>query len=282
MAIETHSYKPLTNIQVVTLGLNLPGPLTSKRLVDLGATVIKIEPPEGDPLEQYAPKWYQEMNAGQQVLTINLKSEQGQKTLAALMSKSALFLTAQRPGALERLGLDWKSLHDRYPELNHIAIVGYPTPKEDHAGHDLTYQAALGLIDPPHLPKTLIADMMGGEQAALQAIELLMAYKDGQSGMYRQVALSDAVEYMAQPLKYGLTANKGILSGELPEYSIYETKTGWIAIAALEPHFRKRLLENLGMNELFKDTLTEKIKERTSSEWVSWAEEHDIPLEELK
>jgi len=282
MTITSPSYKPLTNTKVVSLALNLPGPLAAKRLLELGATIIKIEPPTGDPLKQYSPEWYEDLNSGQQILMVDLKSEQGQQELAEHLKEADLFLTAQRPAALQRLDLDWKILHEKYPTLNHLAITGYPIPDENTAGHDLTYQASLGLINSPFMPKTLIADMAGGEQAATQSLALLMGSKAGQKGTFHQLALSDSAEYMAQPAKYGLTGNKGILSGELPEYSIYETKTNWIAVAALEPHFRERLMINLEMKELSKELVAKKMKERTSSEWLVWAEEYDIPLVELK
>lgn len=274
-------YKPLTNMRVVTLALNLPGPLAAKRLFELGATVIKVEPPEGDPFEQYCPGWYKELNSGQHRKAIDLKSVEGQKELSKLLSESDLFLTAQRPAALARLGLDWENLHEKQPHLNHVAIVGYPEPMENHAGHDLTYQASLGLINPPHMPKTLIADMAGAEQAAFQSLALLMGRKAGEQGERRLIALSDAAEYMVQPLKHGLTSEGALLSGELPEYSLYETKSGWIAIAAIEPHFRKRLQDKLGLPSLTKEALAHKIKERSATEWVIWAEQHDIPLVKL-
>tara|TARA_R110002072_G_C7961020_1_gene533904 strand:- start:2893 stop:3729 length:837 start_codon:yes stop_codon:yes gene_type:complete len=275
-------YKPLTDMRVVTLALNLPGPLAAQRLCELGATVIKIEPPSGDPFAQYCAEWYRDMKDGQQCLMIDLKSGEGQTELAELLSEADLLLTAQRPAALKRLNLDWETLHKCHPQLNNVAIVGYPSPMEEHAGHDLTYQATQGLIIPPNMPKTLIADLAGAEQTTIQSLALLMGRKAGQQGEQRLVALSDAVEYMAQPIKYGLTSDGALLAGELPEYFLYETKSGWVAIAALEPHFRKRLQEKLELESLTKAILAEKMKTRTATEWVSWANEHDIPLVELK
>ena len=72
------NYKLLSNMSVVTLAQNLPGPLAAKRLGELGATVIKIEPPAGDPFQQYCLEWYRDMKVGQQCLPIDLKSAKGQ------------------------------------------------------------------------------------------------------------------------------------------------------------------------------------------------------------
>jgi crotonobetainyl-CoA:carnitine CoA-transferase CaiB-like acyl-CoA transferase len=275
-------FKPLAGMRVVTLAQNLPGPLAAKRLVELGAAVIKVEPPSGDPFEQYCPEWYCDLNSGQQHQTIDLKSAEGQQTLEQLLSEADLLLTAQRPAALTRLGLDWERLHKDHPNLNHLAIVGYPEPMAELAGHDLTYQASLGLVTPPNMPKTLIADMAGAEYAALQALALLMVRKAGEAGEQKLVALSDAAEYMAQPLKYGLSSEGTILSGELPEYSLYETQSGWVAIAALEPHFKSRLQDKLGIELFSRELLAEKMKERTTQAWSEWADENDIPLVEVK
>lgn len=275
-------YKPLKNITIVTLALNLPGPLAAKRFVELGATVIKIEPPQGDPFEQYCPDWFAEVNHGQERKVVDVKSTDGRAQLDTLLASASLLLTAQRPAALERLGLGWNQLHEQFPHLNHVAVVGYPAPNDNHAGHDLTYQAALGLLSPPHVPKTLVADLAGAERAAFEGLAMIMASKEGEEGRQTLVALSDAADYMAQPLKYGLTSDGAILSGVLPEYTLYETLDGWVAVAALEPHFRSQFKNQLGLESLNKVDVAQKLKQMSASDWVDWANEYDIPLVEVK
>ena len=81
-----------------------------------------------------------------------MKSAEGQAKLAELLAGADVLLTSTRPAALARLGLDWPTLSARYPRLCHVAIVGYPAPDEDRAGHDLTYQASAGLLEPPRFP----------------------------------------------------------------------------------------------------------------------------------
>ncbi len=271
--------KPLENIRVVTLAVNVPGPLAAKRWLDLGATVIKVEPPEGDPLELYCPDWYQDINAGQQTVRLNLKTEEGNDELTKLLLSADLLLTAQRPNALKRLGLDWRVLQVKYPQLNHLAIVGFPSPNENEAGHDLTYQASFGLLNPPNMPKTLMADMAGAERAALEGLALLMGSKAGRQKM---VTLYDAAEYMAQPVKYGLTTDNALLGGGQAEYALYEANDGWLAIAALEPHFSARLKAELGLEELNHEALSNKLKQGSTTDWVDWAKQYDIPLVAVK
>jgi crotonobetainyl-CoA:carnitine CoA-transferase CaiB-like acyl-CoA transferase len=271
-------FKPLKNMRVVTLALNVPGPLAAKRLVEYGATVIKVEPPQGDPLEVYCADWYQEINRGQQRQQLDLKKPEGKAQLAELLASADLLLTAQRPLALERLGLSWAELQDAYPQLNHLAIVGYLAPHENKAGHDLTYQAALGLLNPPDMPKTLMADLVGAERAATEGLALLMVKQAGQSGQQKLIALSESADYMAQPLKHGLTAETGLLAGALPQYAQYETQSGWIAVAALEPHFSARLKDELELETLSKKALETVFKQRSADEWAAWANERDIPI----
>lgn len=270
--------KPLEGMRVVTLALNVPGPLAAKRWLDFGATIIKIEPPEGDPLAVYSAKWYQDINANQQVQRLNLKTAKGKEVLEKLLLSADLLLTAQRPVALKRLGLNWEALSNAFPQLNHVAIVGYPVPNENEAGHDLTYQASLGLLTPPVMPKTLIADMAGGERAALDGLALLMACKAGQKGRQIFVALSEAANYMTQPLEYGLTDGTGMLAGNVAEYALYKTADSWVALTALEPHFSKRLKQALALDELTYNAIASVLKQKPAKQWLIWAKERDIPL----
>ncbi len=272
----------MKGLKIVTLALNVPGPLAAKRLLKLGAEVIKVEPPQGDPLEYYNPEWYQDLNDQQNIRKLDLKSQAGLDAFDSLLAGNDLLITAQRPLALKRLGLDWENLQRKSASLNHLAIVGYPEPNQNHAGHDLTYQATLGLLSPPHMPKTLMADMAGAERAAFEGLAMLMASQLGESGQRKVVALSDAAEYMAMPLEYGLTGDGAMLGGRVPEYALYDTKSGWVAIAAIEPHFKLRLQKGLGLPDLSHDAISQKLKEQSAADWVEWANERDIPLVEVK
>ena len=158
--------RPLEGIHVLTLAVNLPGPTAVARLCELGATAVKVEPPAGDPLAHARPRWYEELHRGLTVLTLDLKGADGRNQLDHWLSRSDLLMTAMRPAALQRLGLDWPSLHARRPRLCHVAIVGHAAPHEARPGHDLTFQARAGLLEPPRLPRTCLADTAGSLRAA--------------------------------------------------------------------------------------------------------------------
>lgn len=268
--------KGLEGIRVVTLALNLPGPAAARHLQSLGARVIKVEPPSGDPMEQYHSAWYQEMVAGQKVMRLDLKTTCERERFGRILAKADLLITATRPVALKRLALDWPTLHRLYPLLCQVAIVGYPAPRQNEAGHDLTYQAELGLLTPPFLPRTLLADMAGSEKTVSSALALLLARARGGKGGYAEVPLSAAAEFMAEPLRYSTTAPGSIIGGGLPEYNLYATNDGWIAVAALEPHFKGRLETTLQIRT--REEYQQIFATRSSNQWQEWGQQQDVPI----
>jgi crotonobetainyl-CoA:carnitine CoA-transferase CaiB-like acyl-CoA transferase len=275
--------RPLDGIRILSLASNIPGPVAVARLRDMGAQVVKIEPPAGDVLAMAAPTWYTALHQDVEVLRLDLKSADGKAGLALRLSASHLLLTSSRPASLARLGLDWQALSARYPALCQVAIAGYAGSAAAKPGHDLTYQAELGLLDPPGLPRTLLADLAGAERAVSAALGLLLKRtRSGEnvepSERYAEVALFEAAAAFAKPLAHGLTARDGLLGGQLPGYNLYRAADGWIAVAALEAHFLRRLMSELGHRELTVETLAEEFVQRPAAYWQAWAAERDLPI----
>jgi len=271
---------PLQDIKIVTLAYNLPGPVAAQKLAGLGAAVTRVEPPKGDPFSRWCPQWYADLCAGQQIIRLDLKTAAGQGEMESLLEKSDLFISSIRPSALAALALDFPALRERYPRLCMVSITGYPAPDQNLAGHDLTYQAAFGLLTPPQPPRTLIADMAGAQETVNAALALLYARERGQGAGYREIALSTSAALFAEPLKYGLTAPDGLLGGKLPRYRLYETRKGHIALAVLEEHFWERLCNKLGLNHTTAEThdLQDKFWAMTAMEWESWGTSNDLPI----
>lgn len=272
--------KILDGINIVTLALNLPGPAAAKRLQEMGARVIKVEAPSGDPMALYHAGWYADMAARQTVVTVDLKSESGRAELDRLLGSADLLISASRPAAMARLGLDWATLKETFPRLCYVAIVGFPAPRENEAGHDLTYQASLGLLTPPYMPRTLLADMAGAEMTVSSALGLLLGRERHGTAGYAEVALSEAAAALAEPLRYGCTASGANLGGGIPEYNIYQSTDGWVAVAALEPHFKKRLEELLQV-ATYQEYCTI-FAANSSAYWQEWGVQNDVPVEEVR
>lgn len=273
---------PLEGIHVVSLAINVPGPVAAAGLRDLGARVTKIEPPAGDPLAQFSPAWYDRLCADMEVTALDLKSTEGMAALTRRLRGADLLLTATRPAALKRLGLDWPRLQELNPALCHVGIVGHAAPHENVAGHDLTYQAALGTLEPPKLPRVLLADMAGAQQAVTAALGLLMARERSQGAGQAWVALADAAESFAVPLREGMTAPGGVLGNGVPQYNIYATRDGYVALAALEPHFLQALLEAVDEVPLSTDSLGRFFSGRSSDDWVAWGNTRGIPVAAIR
>ena len=211
-------------------------------------------------------------------MTLDLKQAADRARLDELLEPADLLLTSSRPAALGRLGLAWPELHAQFPRLCQVAIVGYPAPDQNRPGHDLTYAAAHGLVVPPDLPRTLVADLGGAELATTAAVALLLARERGGEAGYAEVALADAAAAFAAPLRHGATVPGGPLGGGSPSYGLYPAADGWLAVAALEPHFQQRLARELGLDELTHDALTTAFGARNAEDWEAWGREHDLPL----
>jgi crotonobetainyl-CoA:carnitine CoA-transferase CaiB-like acyl-CoA transferase len=253
---------PLKGVRVLTLALNLPGPAAVMRLQAMGAHCTKLEPlapansssdkpATSDPMGIYKRVAYDTMHQGVKVVQADLKSERGQIALHKQLAKTDVLITSFRPSALKKLGLVWKDLHQRYPALCVISIVGASGARAEEPGHDLTYLAENNLVNGLELPPSLYADMGGSlltTEAVLQA--LLLRQRGGRQhgkGIFQEIALSDAAAYLALPRTWGLTTPDGDVGGAHAGYKVYPCKNGRVAVAALEPHFAARLCDAAGL-----------------------------------
>lgn len=273
---------PLEGMNILSLAVNVPGPAAAARLREFGGEVIKVEPPGGDPLEASNPAWHKALAAGQKVVSLDLKDDAGFGELSSLLGDADLLLTSSRPASLARLGLSFEKLREEFPRLSQVAIVGYPSPRENEPGHNLTYLAGWGLLTPPDLPRTLLADLAGAERAVSAALGLLLTRERGFGAGYAEVPLSDAAAYFAEPLRHGITRPGELLGGGLPGYNVYRTSDGWLAVAALEPHFLKKLLSELGLKSADKEKMAGIFAEQPSLWWEEWAAERDLPMAALR
>lgn len=240
---------PLQGIRVLSLALNLPGPAALMRLQRMGATCSKLEPPAGDPMRHYQERAYRDMHDQIRVLTVDLKHPQGQHTLHQELAHTDVVLTSFRPSALVKLGVSWTQLQTDHPHVCMVTIVGTSGTRAEESGHDLTYMAEHDLITDVQLPPTLYADMSGALAASEAVLACLWARQrtPQQRGVCREVALSDAAKWLAQPRQWGLTLSHGQVGGAHAGYQVYACLNGRVAVAALEPHFAQTLCRVAGL-----------------------------------
>jgi crotonobetainyl-CoA:carnitine CoA-transferase CaiB-like acyl-CoA transferase len=247
---------PLKGVRILSLALNLPGPAALMRCKQMGATCVKLEPPAhpsapkgtpGDPMGLYNRSAYDTLQAGMRIANVDLKSEKGQKTLHRELAKADVLLTSFRPSAMQKLGLDWKTLHRLYPTLSLIAIFGAPGERAEEPGHDLTYLAENDLVGGLELPPTLYADMGGSLMVSEAILKARLHQLQKGKGVRFDIALSDAAAYLALPRTWGLTKTGAAVGGGHAGYRVYPCKDGRVAVAALEPHFAAALGQAVGL-----------------------------------
>lgn len=267
--------------KVLDLTRLLPGPLAGKLLADMGFPVLKVEPPGGDPLKALAPEAYRFLNGGKEVLTLDLKAEEGRKRLLEWVREAAILLESNRPGVMERLGLGPEVLLAANPRLVYLRLRGYPDTPDP--GHDLTYLAEAGLLGRFPWRAFQFADLAGAYALALAALKGLLLG----GGVY-EVALSEAVKSIAYP-------PIPFLDGSVLCYGVYPAAEGEVALAALEPHLWARFCQKAGLPELVEAafgpaspenplyrTLCAFFAQRPARAWEAWAREEGLPLRAVR
>jgi crotonobetainyl-CoA:carnitine CoA-transferase CaiB-like acyl-CoA transferase len=268
---------PLAGTTVADLTRYLPGPFASRELQRLGARVVKIEPPEGDPSRTASPDWYRALNEGKRVIAWDAHGEPPPPELL----EADVVLEGFRPGVWERLGVTLP------PSTILCSITGFGA-KGTHAaqaGHDLNYLGYAGVLadTAPALPPVQIADLAAGAQGAV--IEILAALLSrAQSGQGCRLSISmthGSHQFVAHRLA-GDPVER-LLTGGVACYRIYETGDGrHLTVAALEPKFWQRLCELIDRPDLagraFEPELPELealFRTRTMREWLELLEHED-------
>ena len=250
----------LSGIKVVDLSRHLPGPLASILLADMGAEVIKVEPPQGEEMRSIGPLgrngtsvYFDAVNAGKTGIRLDLKNSQQRDELLGLLQDTDILFESFRPGVLDKLGLSVALLREKFPRLVICSLNGYgeQSPLKKDVGHDLNYLAMNGVLAgtgtvnetvAPWPPLADCAASLFGMSTVLAA--LLERERSGQ-GCHVEVALADSVmPLMTFSLaELGLTGSgipraQALLNGGAARYRTYQTRDGFhVALGAVEPKF---------------------------------------------
>ena len=259
---------PLDGIRVLDFSMFLAGPYCTRLMADLGAEIIKVEPPGGDFLRNAPPyrdgqsAYFAHMNCGKKSIVLNLKSKKGRQAILELIHTVDVVLENFRPGVMARLGLDYPTLSALRPELVYCAISGYgqigPSSQRPafapiiHAasGHDLIMMNYQGDAAQPPPTRSTTADILGATHA-LGAINaaLVQRLNTGQ-GQQIDVAMMDAMHNM---LAYEYQAAQL----EAPEqpiiFSPLRTLDGFVMVAPVSAANFAGLAEAAEQPDLLKD-----------------------------
>ncbi len=263
----------LDGIRVLDLSQFLPGPFATQMLADLGADVIKVEPPKGDPMRGLDPvtnargpsPFHALVNAGKRVVEIDLKSPDGKAAFETLVASADVLMESYRPGVMTKLGFSPERLREMNRRLVHCALSGFGQngPMRLAGGHDINYVAAagqLGLTGPaaaPHMAFPPVADYAGALQSVVAILGALVGRGRTGEGAYLDIAMADCVlAWQSQALTALARANDGdgapardanLLTGGAACYRVYETGDGrFVSLGAIEEVFWRNFCEAAG------------------------------------
>lgn len=308
----------LSGITVLELGQVIAGTYGGMILADLGAEVIKVEPPWGDAARN--PKItpvrgesaiHLQMNRGKKSLVLDLKSPEGREIFYGLVARSDVVIDNFRPGVMSRLRIDRERLREHNPRIVTVSITGFGAtgPARDRPAFDLVVQAYSGLLDmtgpadgPPARVGIPIADICGGIFACLSVLGALVGRELHGEGQHVDVSMLDALVSMLSydafdHLNTGAKiARRGTAHAHIVPWQALAVKDGYVVVAARGEKFWRNLCEAIGRPDLKEDprtrdnaarlenrlfveeVLTEAFALRTKDEWMEITEEYDLPV----
>jgi CoA:oxalate CoA-transferase len=267
-AVSKLSADALAGLRILDFSIMMAGPYCARLLADLGADVVKIEPPEGDdmrlraPLRQGHSAYFGQINAGKRSLALDLKNPEAIAAVRALAGQADVVLENFRPGVMDRLGLGHEELRRRNPRLVYCSISGYGQtgPAAERAAYAMIVQAASGFErtlmryagdrDRPAATATFVADVLGAIFAfgAIQTA-LVQRARTGE-GQYIDVALMDC---MLNLMMYELQEAQFPVATPRPTYGPVRATDGDLLIVPITPRNFTALCEATGLPELHDD-----------------------------
>ncbi len=273
----TFEHGALADLRVLELGTLLAGPFCGQLLGDMGAEVIKIEPPnQGDPMRMWGRHdeadgpslWWPVVSRNKKSITLDLRQKAGQEILKELVGKADFLLENFRPGTLEKWGLGYDTLSAINPRLIMIRVSGYGQtgPYAHRAGFGAIGEAMGGLRyvvgDPSNPPSRMgisIGDSLAATFACVGALSALHYRERTGRGQMVDSAIYEAVLNMMESLitefdKAGVIRERtGAILPKIAPSNVYPTQDGMLLIAANQDTVFKRLCEAMGRTDLAAD-----------------------------
>ena len=286
---------------MVDLTQNVAGPYAAMILAELGASVTKVEPRGGDATRGWGPPFWQgrsptflAINRNKKCITMDLKTAEGQKSLASLLNRADAILVSGRPGAMKRMGLGFEDITRRHPRMiyGEITPFGDSGPRSLDPGYDPLVQALTGLMavnvkpgEPPARVGVSIIDMAAGMWLALGILSALSLRRGSRKGEKVSVSLYETgiawMSYHAGSYWASGMSPHGWGSGAamIAPYEAFQTRDGWIVIAAGNDGLFQKLGAALGHPEWAADprfrTNADRVKNRDALSALIGSETRD-------
>jgi crotonobetainyl-CoA:carnitine CoA-transferase CaiB-like acyl-CoA transferase len=245
----------LDDVRVLDLSIWRPGPYATQLLAGLGADVIKVEPPGGDPMRRYAGL-FASLHTDKRSVVLDLKDEADRDRALALAAGADVFIEGYRPGVAERLGVGYDAVRDVNPTIVYCSVsgMGQAGPLAMIPGHDLNYGAWAGVLAPdggaPVVPAIPVADLSGGMAAAFTICAALVRRDRTGEGERIDVAMADVLATWTGTVAPVAEGTDPTVRG-VPGYGTFATADGrWVALGVVsEDHFWSSLSGVLGLDD---------------------------------
>ena len=248
----------LEDMVVLELAYYYPGPYCCRILGELGAEVIKVEPPSGDPM-RYRPEIFASLNKGKRIVRLNLKSDEGREEFYRLAERADVIVEGFRPGVARRLGVDYESVREVNDAIIYCSITGFGQGSDlTRPVHDINVLAMAGICEltgliagRPADPNVQLSDF---SSSIFAVISILAAYirrlRTGE-GAYIDLSMFDSA-LAAVPLHTSAMLNTGRHMDDFsrnPGYRIYRAKDCYVSLGILdEPYFWDEMCRLLGLD----------------------------------
>jgi crotonobetainyl-CoA:carnitine CoA-transferase CaiB-like acyl-CoA transferase len=286
---------PLSDLRILDLTQALAGPFCTMLLADLGADVIKVEPPLGDMARYLGPHpddretcqyggYFASINRNKRSIVLNLKTEADRDTFLRLAETVDAVVENARVGVVDRLGIGYEVLRTRNPRIVYAAIRGFGDPRTgespyaDWPAFDIVAQSMGGMVATTGpsggrgMPAgASVGDLFPGTLAALGVVSAVHAARRSGEGQFLDVAMYDGVLLLCENIVYKLSVDgqvqkpKGFGHSSLSPFDVYETKDGAVAIAAPKDEQWQALCEVIGRADLVGDERTLNVLVRVSN-----------------
>ncbi|NNL87246.1 MAG: CoA transferase [Myxococcales bacterium] len=274
---------PLCGVRIVDLTRALAGPYCTMLLGDLGADIIKVEPPGGDMTRTLGPHpkdraatdygaYFASINRNKRSIVLDLKSDADRETLLALIDHADALVENFRPGVMDRLGLAYETLHARKKSLVYGAVRGFGDPRTgespyaDWPAFDIIAQAMGGVVSSTGEPGTTgvrsgpaVGDIFPGTLAALGVVSAILHARSSGEGQFLDVSMYDAMLNLCESLIYNYDISgevhppSGNAHPSLVPFDVYATANGAVALAAPTDKHWRILCEIVGSPEHGRD-----------------------------
>lgn len=320
-ASSENSRMPLDGVTVIDLTRVLAGPISTQILADLGARVIKVEPPKtGDDARAIGPfvdgvsAYFMSVNRNKESIALNLKEPADREVFEQLLERADVLVENYRPGTMEKLNYGWDVLHERYPRLIVTSISGFGQtgPYSRFPAYDMVVQAMSGMMSVTGHPGAgpcrvgvSIGDLGAGLYAVIGTQAALMRRAVTGQGERVDISMLDCqVALLENPIaRFGATGSvPGPIGSRHPSitpFDVFAAADGWFVIATGSEAAFVKLCELLGLAELagderfatnaqrcihhdqLKQILEERLREQPREYWRGLLAKHGIPTGEF-